>query len=53
MWRYLALVVDFDGTIASDGVVEPETSAALSRVRQQGRHVLRVTGLVFVRQHQA
>ncbi len=44
MLRYLALVVDYDGTIARDGVVEPETSAALARVRQQGRHVLLVTG---------
>lgn len=44
MLRYLALAVDFDGTIACDGVVEAETIAALSRVRQQGRRVLLVTG---------
>jgi HAD superfamily hydrolase (TIGR01484 family) len=44
MLRYLALVVDFDGTIARDGVVEAATIDALTRVRKHGRHLLLVTG---------
>jgi hydroxymethylpyrimidine pyrophosphatase-like HAD family hydrolase/energy-coupling factor transporter ATP-binding protein EcfA2 len=44
MLRYLALAVDFDGTIARDGYVEPTTIDALRRVRQQGRYVILVTG---------
>ncbi|MFN8661932.1 MAG: HAD hydrolase family protein [Thermomicrobiales bacterium] len=38
------MAVDFDGTIARDGYVEPATIDALRRVRQQGRYVILVTG---------
>jgi HAD superfamily hydrolase (TIGR01484 family) len=44
MLRYLALAVDFDGTIARDGSVEQETIDALSRVKQSGRHLILATG---------
>jgi hydroxymethylpyrimidine pyrophosphatase-like HAD family hydrolase len=42
--RYLALAVDFDGTIAHVGEVAPRTRDALRRVRQAGRRLLLVTG---------
>jgi hydroxymethylpyrimidine pyrophosphatase-like HAD family hydrolase len=42
--RYQALAVDYDGTIAHDGVVDDATLAALRRVRQSGRRLLLVTG---------
>ena len=44
MLRFLALAVDFDGTIAHDGVVVAETIDALARVRASGRRLLLVTG---------
>jgi hydroxymethylpyrimidine pyrophosphatase-like HAD family hydrolase len=44
MLRYLALAVDFDGTIAHDGVVAAHTIDALARVRDTGRRLLLVTG---------
>jgi hydroxymethylpyrimidine pyrophosphatase-like HAD family hydrolase len=42
--RYFALAVDFDGTVAHDGAVAPETVAALERLRASGRRLLLVTG---------
>ncbi|MDQ0472427.1 HAD family hydrolase [Labrys wisconsinensis] len=39
-----ALATDYDGTIADDGVLEPETVAALERFRASGRHLILVTG---------
>jgi hydroxymethylpyrimidine pyrophosphatase-like HAD family hydrolase len=42
--RYLAVAVDYDGTLAHDGVVDEPTLAALARVRQSGRKLLMVTG---------
>jgi HAD superfamily hydrolase (TIGR01484 family) len=42
--RYLALACDYDGTLASDGVVAPATIAALEQVRASGRKLLLVTG---------
>ena len=42
--RYLALVTDYDGTLATDGRVEPETLAAVARVRSSGRRVILATG---------
>ena len=42
--RYLALAVDFDGTIAHDGVVDTSTREALGRVAGSGRRLLLVTG---------
>jgi len=42
--HYLVLATDFDGTIAHEGVVQPETTAALHRLRAAGRKVVLVTG---------
>jgi hydroxymethylpyrimidine pyrophosphatase-like HAD family hydrolase len=43
MW-YLALACDYDGTLASEGRVAPETVTALERLRTSGRRLLLVTG---------
>src|SRR5437867_10709727 len=42
--RYFALATDYDGTLAHDGVVGPETLEALQRLRATGRMLLLVTG---------
>jgi hydroxymethylpyrimidine pyrophosphatase-like HAD family hydrolase len=42
--HYLALATDFDGTLAWEGRVAPETIAALERLRDSGRRVVLVTG---------
>jgi len=42
--RYLALACDFDGTLAHDGTVVPETLEALKRLRESGRRLILVTG---------
>ncbi len=42
--RFRALACDYDGTIATDGVVAPSTLEALERVRRSGRLLLLVTG---------
>jgi hydroxymethylpyrimidine pyrophosphatase-like HAD family hydrolase len=42
--RYFALATDYDGTLAHDGVVGPETLEALQRLRATGRLLLLVTG---------
>lgn len=42
--RYTAIAVDFDGTIADDGVVAPHVIDALARLRETGRRLLLVTG---------
>jgi hypothetical protein len=42
--RFRVLACDFDGTIATEGVVAPATLAALERVRATGRRLLLVTG---------
>jgi HAD superfamily hydrolase (TIGR01484 family) len=42
--RYLALACDYDGTLAAEGRVSPETVAALERLRASGRQLLLVTG---------
>lgn len=39
-----ALACDYDGTLARDGVVQPETIAALHALRDSGRGLLMVTG---------
>jgi trehalose-6-phosphatase len=44
MRRFHALAVDFDGTIAHEGVVAPATIDALARVHASGRRLLLVTG---------
>ena len=42
--RYSVLATDYDGTIATHGVVDDATLDALRRVRDSGRKVLLVTG---------
>ena len=42
--RYLALCTDYDGTLATDGRVLPETVSALERLRASGRRLVLVTG---------
>src|SRR5215813_2808909 len=42
--RYLALAVDYDGTLAQDGIVAPPTLTALERVAASGRKLILVTG---------
>ncbi len=42
--RFLALATDYDGTLATDGCVEPGTIAALKRLRASGRKLILVTG---------
>jgi hydroxymethylpyrimidine pyrophosphatase-like HAD family hydrolase len=41
---FLALAVDFDGTIAHDGRVEDSTYDALKRLKETGRQLILVTG---------
>src|SRR3954471_723636 len=45
--RYLALATDYDGTLASDGAVEPRTIEALRRLRDSGRRLILVTGRII------
>jgi hydroxymethylpyrimidine pyrophosphatase-like HAD family hydrolase len=42
--RYLALVTDYDGTLAIDGKMSAEAVAALERLRLSGRRAILVTG---------
>ncbi|MGH8211381.1 MAG: HAD family hydrolase [Steroidobacteraceae bacterium] len=42
--RYLALCTDYDGTLATDGRVLPETLSALERLLASGRRLVLVTG---------
>jgi HAD superfamily hydrolase (TIGR01484 family) len=42
--HYLALATDYDGTLAFQGTVRPETIAALERLRASGRKLILVTG---------
>jgi len=42
--RYLALATDYDGTLAEQGTVRPETVAAVERLRKSGRRTVLVTG---------
>lgn len=41
---FLELAIDYDGTLAHDGIVAPETLAALRRFRAGGRRIILVTG---------
>jgi HAD superfamily hydrolase (TIGR01484 family) len=45
--RYLALAVDYDGTLATDGLVPSQTVAALQRLVASGRKLILVTGRVL------
>ena len=42
--RYLALACDYDGTIATRGLVDENTMSALRRFRASGRRLILVTG---------
>jgi hypothetical protein len=42
--RYAALCVDYDGTIATHGVVDEDTREALRRLKSSGRRLVLVTG---------
>jgi len=42
--RYLALVTDFDGTLAKNDALSANTESALQRLRVSGRRVILVTG---------
>jgi HAD superfamily hydrolase (TIGR01484 family) len=42
--RYLGLVTDYDGTLATEGVVSSATAAAVERLRASGRHAILATG---------
>lgn len=42
--QYLALATDYDGTLAQDGHVTPETLDALHRLQASGRTLILVTG---------
>jgi hydroxymethylpyrimidine pyrophosphatase-like HAD family hydrolase len=42
--RYLVLISDYDGTIATGGYVDGSTFAAIERLRASGRRVLLLTG---------
>ena len=44
---YHALAVDYDGTLATDGVVDEATVDALRRIRESGRRVILVTGRII------
>jgi HAD superfamily hydrolase (TIGR01484 family) len=45
--QYHALAVDYDGTLATDGVVDDRTVEALRRVRESGRRLILVTGRII------
>jgi HAD superfamily hydrolase (TIGR01484 family) len=42
--QYLALATDYDGTLATDGSVDPETLEALHRWKATGRQLILITG---------
>lgn len=42
--RYLALIADYDGTVASEGRVSERVIDALQRLKTSGRRVILVTG---------
>jgi hydroxymethylpyrimidine pyrophosphatase-like HAD family hydrolase len=45
--RFRVLACDYDGTVASQGVMAPETVDALHRLRESGRKVVLVTGRIL------
>src|SRR6476646_10713525 len=47
LMQYQALAADFDGTLATDGVVDEKTIAALQRLRDSGRRLILVTGRII------
>ncbi|MGF1513460.1 MAG: HAD family hydrolase [Elainellaceae cyanobacterium] len=51
--RYRAIATDYDGTLATDGVVDADTLSALRRYRDAGGRLLMVTGRVLADLQQA
>ncbi len=45
--QFHALAVDYDGTLATDGVVDEKTIEALHRLRESGRRLILVTGRII------
>jgi hypothetical protein len=45
--RFRILALDFDGTIATDGRVDPDVAAAIAEERAEGRVVVLVTGRIL------
>ena len=45
--RFRVLAADYDGTVASEGVLAPETVDSLRRLRESGRRAVLVTGRVL------
>ena len=45
--QYQALAADYDGTLATDGVVDEKTIEALHRLRESGRRLILVTGRII------
>jgi hydroxymethylpyrimidine pyrophosphatase-like HAD family hydrolase len=45
--RFRVLACDYDGTVASQGILAPKTVAALHRLRESGRRVVLVTGRIL------
>jgi len=46
MW-FRVLACDYDGTLATDGKIAPETMDALRRVRESGRRIVLISGRQF------
>lgn len=42
--RFLTLATDYDGTLAHDGIVSPDTIACLEKLRNSGRKLVLVSG---------
>jgi len=42
--RFVAVAIDYDGTLAQEGRVDPSTVSALERLVASGRHLILVTG---------
>jgi len=45
--RFIAIAVDYDGTLATEGVVAPGTIAAIERFLASGRKLVLVTGRIL------
>jgi hydroxymethylpyrimidine pyrophosphatase-like HAD family hydrolase len=45
--KYHALAVDYDGTLATDGRVDPRTLEAVHRLKKSGRRLILVTGRII------
>jgi hydroxymethylpyrimidine pyrophosphatase-like HAD family hydrolase len=51
--KYLALATDYDGTLATDGIVDRQTLEALNRYQAAGGKLILVTGRVWADLQQA